>query len=412
MLNRLRGNLRGNIPLHAPAHLAMSSCGQRLGDCCGVYNGGDLRRTILPPCQAAASKKKTTGGGFGSSSKTTPRQRDGGGRDSNQSSPSSSYSPNSTAPCPCGSKLPYKECCSAQHHQGAWAKTAVEVAMARFSARLLDLPEFLADSAHPESLGVVGGRRQTMSKASRLNRKYRQINMRRVDLCHGPGKLGGGQSSKVMDRLREEEVGGGSDQWGGRQEQEKDSWIVAMACEYDRQGGDNDDSDDEDNDDDERDAGGGRSKKSSQSKGKTRAYLTAERYVQQDGRWVYLSDEDDIPTSGPFHEFIQRHCRDEGKGGGWMDGGEDGMGDSEEEGKGGRAGLRPDGAQWTYGYRLTRPAYALQGTSAEDAVMGPSWFLDDIAAESFGRGGGEGGRHERSPRRRPEGLVYLDDYLN
>eukprot|EP00798_Chlamydomonas_sp_ICE-L_P022936 gene22936-30116_t len=65
--------------------------------------------------------------------------------------------------CLCGSKLKY---------QGQWAPTPSHLARARFSALLMELPEFLADTTHPESNDLIGGRLKLARNVKRESKQY------------------------------------------------------------------------------------------------------------------------------------------------------------------------------------------------------------------------------------------------
>ncbi|MFC0678495.1 YchJ family protein [Lysobacter korlensis] len=54
------------------------------------------------------------------------------------------------APCPCGSRLRYTECC-APVHAGKPADSAEALMRSRFSAFALGLPAYLLESWHPET---------------------------------------------------------------------------------------------------------------------------------------------------------------------------------------------------------------------------------------------------------------------
>lgn len=52
--------------------------------------------------------------------------------------------------CPCGSGLPYEQCCGPLHRGGATA-TALALMRSRFSAFILGLERYLLDSWHPST---------------------------------------------------------------------------------------------------------------------------------------------------------------------------------------------------------------------------------------------------------------------
>lgn len=53
-----------------------------------------------------------------------------------------------TAPCPCGSRQPYAQCCG-QYHQGALPADARALMRSRYSAYTLGLEDYLLATWHP-----------------------------------------------------------------------------------------------------------------------------------------------------------------------------------------------------------------------------------------------------------------------
>ncbi len=275
--------------------------------------------------------------------------------------------------CPCGSRKEYKaslpvcmdvimqakrlrlsqDCCE-PYHRGEWARTAVEAALARLSARLMGLSEFTADSTHPENIAMIGGRRQLVRTAGKLSKHMQRRRMRPIGVCHGPGSLLASSSVSA-----------------------EDSWLVAHALEFDR---------DED--------------------GEKGRMFELDRYVKHEGKWLCFCREYQVP-GGPFEEFFSRFDEAETAGGlgaedgdGWMD--EEVFREAWRQ----RAGRRLDGSEWSYGFELVRPAYAPSGSWAEDELLGP-FLWDGLAEEDGELAMLQPGQRPR-PRRRE--VVYLDDY--
>ena len=152
-----------------------------------------------------------------------------------------------SGPCPCASRLPYATCCKPLH-EGQWAKTALELALARYSSRNLGIYGYLSSTTHPEALDLVGGTSQLEKKAERLGRRYKELQVKMLDACSGPME----------------------------EEGKEKAWIVGMALEFDIE----------------------------QGRDKS---LMLERYVQVDGKWLYWGSEDDVPTGGSFSSFTSKH---------------------------------------------------------------------------------------------------------
>lgn len=54
-------------------------------------------------------------------------------------------------PCPCGSGIPYRYCCEPFHSGERFASSAEALMRSRFSAYLLKLSDYLADTWHPST---------------------------------------------------------------------------------------------------------------------------------------------------------------------------------------------------------------------------------------------------------------------
>lgn len=52
--------------------------------------------------------------------------------------------------CPCGSEKPYSECC-ARFHQGMEPESALQLVQARYSAYVLNIPDYILKTTHPAS---------------------------------------------------------------------------------------------------------------------------------------------------------------------------------------------------------------------------------------------------------------------
>jgi uncharacterized protein YchJ len=282
-----------------------------------------------------------------------------------------------------------QDCCKPQH-EGAWARTAVELALARHSARLLHRPDFLVDTTHTESLEAIGGRTRQARKAKHVCAMYEQRGVALADVVHGPGDaLPVSRMAGVAGLQREPSSSPGHGGSDGKRDGDggggaSDSWLVSTALSF------------------------------MTEDGQRRQDVTMERYVKLGGRWVYLCGEDAMPSVPPFDAFWERNC------GGGFGGGplgadaEDGMVSDVWQS---RAGTRPDGTPWLHTFQLVAPAYARSGSAApdttEDEVLG-GWLWDELAAEDGepAAAPAPSPRSHRAPPRHPRrrALVYLDDY--
>ncbi|GAX73994.1 hypothetical protein CEUSTIGMA_g1444.t1 [Chlamydomonas eustigma] len=262
--------------------------------------------------------------------------------------------------CPCGSNRSYKECCS-EIHKGAWAHTAVELGAARFSARILGLTDFLADTTHPESLDLIGSKRQLIRQLTKEIKKFQNYFVSPIELCHGEGNL------LPNKTLKDEAL--------------ESSWLVVIAFQglADWEGTNQ------------------------------RIYLLPERYLKLEGKWMYYGEESEIPVGGVFANFMEKYYSEQDSEGPMASSAdeEDDKIDEELFSKEwmNKAGLKADGSKWAYSFELIQPSYAPHGTTTEDQVLGP-WLWDELAAEDGEPAMLQPGQDR--PRRRQ--LVYLDDY--
>lgn len=54
-----------------------------------------------------------------------------------------------TSPCPCGTALPYSDCCQPVHENPRGAQSPEQLMRARYSAHVLDLVDFIVETYHP-----------------------------------------------------------------------------------------------------------------------------------------------------------------------------------------------------------------------------------------------------------------------
>lgn len=54
-----------------------------------------------------------------------------------------------SAPCPCGTTLPYRGCCQPIHHDHRQALLPIQLMRARYSAHVLQLVDFVINTYHP-----------------------------------------------------------------------------------------------------------------------------------------------------------------------------------------------------------------------------------------------------------------------
>ncbi|KXZ50703.1 hypothetical protein GPECTOR_15g387 [Gonium pectorale] len=149
--------------------------------------------------------------------------------------------------CPCGSGLKFSECCS-PIVSGAWARTAPELARARFAALQLGKPQVLADTTHPEALAAIGTKQSLLKKAEQLMRRR-----------------GAGQLDPVL-----------ADCVHGQSPEDPDIWFVLLAISVGEPGAE-------------------------------RIYTFAEKYRKDGGRWWYISSPWEFPVLPQFEEFLERH---------------------------------------------------------------------------------------------------------
>lgn len=252
--------------------------------------------------------------------------------------------------------MPWLQACCAPIHQGAWAHTAIDLALARVSGRLLGLTNFLADSTHPESLDAIGGRSRLELQALKQSRLFEMRQIEVLDFTSGPVELQDSGRSSVY-------TGSG------------DVWLVLMALEF-----------------------------THGNTGVRDRLLWAENYLKKDGRWLYLGQPNQYPTNGPFTRMAEEY--------GQQQPGEDSQDDVDavfEDAWQAKAGVQPNGREWPFKFDLATPSYALYG-SAEDELLGP-WLWDELSIEDTWGTASEGTTLGRGVSRRRE-LVYLDDYAS
>ena len=163
--------------------------------------------------------------------------------------------------------VPFHQDCCLPFHEGSWAHTAVEVALARLSALILGNEDFLVASTHPESLGMIGSRRQLARSLHRQIRMYQMASPQRMDLCHGEGR--GTPESPLLRGITGLSRPAGD---RGAEEAGNDSWIVAMALQYVDSA-----------------AGNG-----------LRSFVEIGRYLKHEGQWLFLGNENSLPNAQPF----------------------------------------------------------------------------------------------------------------
>ena len=168
---------------------------------------------------------------------------------------------------------------------------------------------------------MIGGPRLLTRSMSKMNKIYRSHATRILDVCHGEGKMleGSVTARRLMSLGRSGRV--------GAEDTAQDSWIVAYAIQY-----------------------------TNSSTGASSTMIEVERYIKQGGRWLFLSREKSIPTTGPFEDFVHRYCADE-EDLGTDYSGLDGSDSADEASPFGdawrkKAGKRSDGSDWTYLFEL------------------------------------------------------------
>jgi hypothetical protein len=218
----------------------------------------------------------------------------------------------------------------------------------------------LADTTHPESLDLIGGKRQLIRGLSKAIKHFKQYFVATLEFCHGEGNL---LPSKT---LKDEVLEG--------------SWLVVIAYTG-----------------------------LADWEGNQTTYMLTERYLKHEGKWLYYGKENEIPAGGVFNKFMDKYYDQQlnYKSTPTSADMEDMDVDEELFSKSwmNKAGLKADGSKWRYSFQLIQPSYAPHGTTTEDEVLGP-WLWDELAAEEGEPAKLQPGQYR--PRRRQ--LVYLDDY--
>ncbi|GFR51639.1 hypothetical protein Agub_g14068 [Astrephomene gubernaculifera] len=149
--------------------------------------------------------------------------------------------------CPCGSGEQYQECC-ASIVSGAWARTAPELARARFTAMVSGKVQMLADTTHPEALEAIGTKQSLLKKMDQHMRK------------RGVGEL----LPSLVDCVH------------GQHPDDPNNWIVVMAISLGEPGMED-------------------------------VYVLYELYRKDNGRWWYMNSPREIPILEQFAEFLERY---------------------------------------------------------------------------------------------------------
>jgi hypothetical protein len=153
-----------------------------------------------------------------------------------------------------------QDCC-APLHQGTWARSAVDLAMARISALTLGLPSFLADTTHPDSLDALHGRRRLLHSSEVEVRRFQSMRLRVIDAAAGP----------YNDDDDNSDASGPDGKPSSR-------WVVAMVVE-------------------------------GLVDGEQREELRVNSFHKHGGRWAYYGTEGQLPDSSSFLQFYERNSR-------------------------------------------------------------------------------------------------------
>ncbi|KAG2454234.1 hypothetical protein HYH02_001268 [Chlamydomonas schloesseri] len=283
-------------------------------------------------------------------------------------------------------RVPGKDCCEAIV-EGAWARTAPELARARWTALSLNKPQLLADSTHPESLHAIGTKQSLRKKVEQLLRR------RGAGSSSGAAGFGGGGAAAAAAAASPLPVL--ADCVHGQSPDDPDSWYVVLAVSYGPPG----------------------------SEGV--AVLT-ERYVRQGGRWWFMEEPQQVPMLEQFVEFWDKYVyelegeeEEEEEGRAEEEAGE--VGEKKRRQRRRRRqsswlGSEPFQGRFEYGWLTVPPrAGALQLLPPLPATVvaagsggGTVWLVDEwpesaAAGSSSGSGGSSGATQQAAG-----GWVYLD----
>ena len=295
--------------------------------------------------------------------------------------------------CPCGSGARYQDCCEAVV-EGAWARTAPELARARWTALSLNKPQLLADSTHPEALDAIGTKHN-------LRKKVEQLLQRRgagSSAGAGAGFGSGGGGSAAASPLPLPVL---ADCVHGQSPDDPNSWYVVLAVSYGPPGAEG-------------------------------VAVLTERYVRDGGRWWFVEEPREVPMLEQFVEFWDKYVFDDEEG---YEEGEEG---GEEGGKrrrrrrrqGGWMGSEPFQGRFEYGWLTVPPragalqllpplpasvAAAAAAAAAGASASGTGWLVDEwpAAATASAGGGGSssssgGNGSSNAMQQAAGGWVYLD----
>lgn len=82
--------------------------------------------------------------------------------------------------CPCGSQVPYSQCCQ-KYHQGLKAENALKLMRSRYSAYALKLPDYIIQTTHPASPHYIEEGKTWLKKISEFCQKSEFLGLEILD---------------------------------------------------------------------------------------------------------------------------------------------------------------------------------------------------------------------------------------